>query len=121
MVLWSGILFLTGDFQHFGKKTAEESEKRVRSRIICCTESTSRTIEKFFTDIFITSFRKLQNFVRNFLKLYAVGFNFLRRISQFYLLTKYYVALQIILQNSERKVHRPEDNIKFDFKQNLKI
>jgi hypothetical protein len=75
-----------------------------------------------FADIFTISCGKLQNFVENFLQLCAGSFKVsLRTVSQFYFLTKYYVALQIILGNSERKGHGHEDNIKIVFKQGLKI
>jgi len=77
---------------------------------------------KFFADIFTISCEKLQNFVGNFLQLCVGSFKVsLRTVSQFYFLTKYYVALHIILWNSERKGHWHEENIKHDFKQGLNI
>ena len=77
---------------------------------------------KCFADIFTISCGKLQHFVWNFLQLCTGSFKVsLRTVLQFYFLTKYYVALQIILWNSKRKCHKHEDNIKLDFKPGLKI
>jgi len=51
---------------------------------------------KFFADIFTISCGKLQNFVGNFLRLCAGSFKIsLRTVSQFYFLTKYYMALKL--------------------------